>query len=103
MYLVFATVIVLIIYMFGSNIVKLIISNVENSSSTTKMGNIWFAVLLIVNISIIIFIFTFYYSKINDAGILGASGYKGKAGIDGEPCMITIPNSIFYAPYNGMA
>jgi hypothetical protein len=99
MYLIFATVIVLIIVLFGSSIYKLIVSNVTNSAPSIKIGNLWFVTLLVVNITIIIFIFTFYYSKANAVGKVGPAGDKGKSGSDGEPCMITIPNSMYYAPY----
>ena len=102
MYLIFGTIIVLIIIMFGSSIVSMIkstASNAKNMNPSNKIGNIWFASLLIVNIFVIIFIYTFYYYKSNAVGTLGPTGNKGYAGIGGEPCYITIPNSKYYAPY----
>lgn len=102
MYIIFATVILVIIVMFGSTMVKLITSNVSNSPPTVKLGNLWFAVLLIINISVIIFIYVFYYYKSGTVGKLGPTGNRGFDGKDGQPCIITLPDSIFYQPYNGL-
>jgi hypothetical protein len=99
MYLVFAAIIGIIIVLFGSSIITLIKANVSNSTPSVKLGNLWFSILLIINITIIIFIYVFYYYKTSDAGKLGPTGKKGLNGEEGEPCMITMPNSIYYAPY----
>ena len=100
MYIIFASIIIMIIILFGSSILSMIISNVSNSTPNVKMGNIWFGILLIINISVVIFIYVFYYYKTSNIGKIGPTGDKGFEGIKGETCMIS--NCDYYAPYNTM-
>ena len=97
MYVIFGTIIVLIIVMFGSSIVTMVKANTSSSSPNNKLGNIWFISLLLINLCVIIFIYTFYYYKITDSGKLGPTGNKGYKGDDCENCMI--PDCNYYAPY----
>jgi heme/copper-type cytochrome/quinol oxidase subunit 2 len=100
MYIIFASIVIMIIILFGSGIVSMIKSNVSNSTPNVKMGNMWFAILLIINISVVIFIYVFYYYKTSKIGKIGPTGDKGFEGVKGETCMI--PNCDYYATYNKM-
>ena len=100
MYIVFGTFIILIIYLFGSTIVKIFKSYATQSNIGSQIGNLWFSGLLIINITLIIFIYAFYYYKSNAIGKDGPSGDKGFTGKDGEGCLITIPNNNNYVNYS---
>lgn len=89
MYIIFGTVIVLLIFLFGSTLLSMIKNYVTNSSPTVKIGNVWFVGLLLINVIIIIFICGFYYYKSNEIGQHGLTGDKGFAGYEGETCIIT--------------
>ena len=102
MYLIFGTVIVLLIFFFGNTVFSIIKTFATNTNPSVSIGNIWFVGLLIINITIIIFIYTFYYYKSTSIGKDGPTGDKGFTGYIGEPCTIPINNCDFYAPYNTM-
>ena len=102
MYIIFGTVIVLVIILFGSSIFSMIKSYTSTPNPSLKIGNIWFISLLIINLTIITFIYTFYYYKSTEIGKMGGPGNKGNTGLPGNDCVFTIPNSINYADYNRM-
>ncbi len=52
------------------------------------IGNIWFIALLVINLTIILFIYLFYKNKISDIGRLGIDGPQGLPGEEGDMCMI---------------
>jgi hypothetical protein len=100
MYLLFATVIVLMIVLFGSTIFSMIKTYTINSNPKFILGNLWFIGLLIINVLIIIFLYSFYYYKSNVVGKDGPSGDKGFNGYDGNECIIPIPNCDIFEKYN---
>jgi len=71
-----------------------------NPNPKLLIGNLWFIGLLIINITIIIFMYTFYKYKSLTEGKIGPSGDKGFAGYDGNDCTITIPNSNSFVSYS---
>jgi len=97
MYIVFGTVIVLVIVLFGSSIFSMIKSYTSNPNPSFKIGNMWFIGLLIINLILIIFIYTFYYNKSTEVGKMGATGNKGNTGLPGNDCVFTIPNTKNFA------
>jgi len=100
MYIIFGSIVIMIIILFGTSIISMIKSNVTNSTPNVKMGNIWFVTLLIINICVVIFIYVFYYYKTLNIGKIGPTGDKGFPGKKGETCMF--PNCDYYATYNKM-
>lgn len=100
MYIIFGTVIILIIFLFGNSLITMIKTSMTNSKPNMLIGNIWFISLLILNIIIIIFIYVFYYYKSTLSGKEGNPGDRGFPGKPGEPCNITISNCNNYAEYN---
>jgi len=100
MFLIFSTIILLIIIMFGNTILSMISTYTTSSNPNLFIGNFWFVGLIIINIIIIIFIYSFYYYKSTSKGVNGSMGDKGFTGYEGEPCMITIPNSNYYVKYS---
>jgi len=60
----------------------------SSKSLNSIIGNLWFICLLIINLSLILFIYIFYYNKINTPGDNGNYGDKGYEGEIGEPCYI---------------
>ena len=90
MFLIFAALIAIIFLLFWQTIYTILssyASNVNNSSKT-MVGNLWFISLLIINLSIMIFIYLFYYYKSTTKGKLGLDGQKGFEGENGDPCFI---------------
>ena len=85
---------------FGNTILSMINNYTTSSNPKFLIGNFWFIGLIIINVIIIIFIYAFYYYKSNTKGVDGDIGDKGFTGYDGEPCMITIPNSNYYVKYS---
>ena len=84
MYIVFGTFIILIIYLFGSTIVKIFKSYATQSNIGSQIGNLWFVALLIINIIIVCFIYSYYYYKISLAGNTGPAGSVGLNGLNGD-------------------
>jgi len=93
MYIIFATVIVLSIVLFGSSVLSIIKTYVSSSTSSFKIGNMWFSSLFIINFSLILFIYAFYYYKSTSVGNLGPTGDKGFPGYSGDTCIISSQNS----------
>ena len=83
-------IIVLIFVCFWHNLYLILNTYISNAmkSSNSIIGNIWFISLLIINISIVIFIYMFYYYKSMEKGDSGNEGNKGFDGQPGEPCSI---------------
>ena len=100
MYVIFGTIIVLVIVFFGSSIFSMIKTYATNPNPTVKIGNMWFISLLLINITLVIFIYSFYYYKSTSVGSLGKTGDKGFTGKSGKECIITLPNANYYANYN---
>jgi hypothetical protein len=96
MYILITTIIVLISYLFGSTIFKIFTSY---SSNDLQTGNIWFVSLLIINITVIIFLYLYTNYIPNQIGLKGNPGYAGYKGKDGNDCIITDPKSIYYEEY----
>jgi hypothetical protein len=97
MYILVITILVLIIYLFGNAIFKLFTSY---SSNDYLKGNIWFVSLLIINITIIIFLYLYNNYIINQVGLKGNPGSAGFIGGDGDVCIISDPKCIYYEQYN---
>ena len=96
MYIIFAALIVIVFIFFWQtiyNIFTLTMSNAAKSSSSI-IGNLWFVCLFIINLSIISFIYIFYYYKSTELGNIGLTGEKCYDGKSGEPCYIKSPNCI---------
>ena len=89
MYLIFATVIVLVIVLFGSSILSMVKNYTTTSTPVFKIGNIWFITLFLINFTIILFVYGFYYYKSTLVGDLGPTGDKGSPGYSGNNCIIS--------------
>ena len=96
MYIVIITVIVLIIFLFGSTMFKLFTSY---SSNDYQKGNIWFISLLVINIIVIIFLCMYNYHISNKVGLQGNFGPTGQAGSAGVPCYVGESKNKFYKQY----
>jgi hypothetical protein len=96
MYILIGTVFGLIIFLFGSTIVKLFILYAPNDY---QKGNIWFMSLLIINIIVIVFIYIYNYYISNKIGLKGNDGPSGNIGSSGEGCCITDPKQTYYKQY----
>ena len=90
MYIIIATLIIIIFIFFGQSIYNII----SNISKTSIIGNLWFICLFIINLTIVIFIYIFYYYKSTTQGQKGLDGQKGYDGKQGEPCYIKSTNCI---------
>lgn len=90
-YIIIATLFIIIATFFSSTIFTVISIGVNNNFS---IGTKWFLGLLIINITLIIFTYTFYYYKLNYEGIKGLTGQKGFDGQSGDGCVIPISNGI---------
>jgi len=90
MYIIIASFFIVIFIFFWQTIYNVISAYASNSlkSSNSIIGNMWFISLLIINLSLIIFIYVFYYNKINTPGDSGNYGDKGFQGEIGKPCYI---------------
>lgn len=94
MYVFYVTVIVLIFIFFWQTIYTVISSYYSNATKSQKsiVGNLWFICLLIINLSLVIFIYVFYYYTSIKTGEAGLNGDKGYKGLDGEPCFMKDEN-----------
>ena len=63
------------------------------SNPSFRTGNIWFIALLIINITIITFLYMFFNYKLQTVGKQGSTGNKGNTGLQGDECIITFPNT----------
>ena len=97
MYILIVTVLGLIIFLFGSTIFKLFTSYLSNDY---QKGNIWFISLLIINITVIIFLYMYNYYISNRVGLKGNAGIRGYIGNDGSTCIVTDDKTIYYKHYN---
>jgi heme/copper-type cytochrome/quinol oxidase subunit 2 len=102
MYIIFGSVIVMVIILFGGSIFSMVKTYTTNPNPSFKIGNMWFITLLAINIILIIFIYKFYELKTQEVGKDGAIGDKGNTGKSGKDCIITVANTNNYAGYNGM-
>ena len=90
MVIIFGALIAIIFFMFWQTIYIVLTSYTSHAktSSNLLIGNIWFVLLLVMNITIILFIYLFYYYKSNEKGIKGLIGEPGFSGYQGEQCYI---------------
>jgi hypothetical protein len=89
MYIFYITLLVCVFVLFWQSVYTIIKAYTSNSLNSKNMyiGNIWFFSLVIVNLTIILFIYLFYRHKISNEGRVGIDGPPGLAGEDGELCM----------------
>ena len=90
MYIFYITLIVCVFVLFWQTVYTIIKAYTSNSLNSKNMyiGNVWFFSLLVINLTIIFFIYLFYKYKISDIGRLGIDGPQGLPGEEGELCMI---------------
>jgi len=93
MYIILGTMIVLIIYLFGTTIFSILKTYSSTGNPSFRTGNLWFISLLIINITIILFLYIFYNYKLQTVGKQGSTGNKGNTGLQGDECIITFPNT----------
>ena len=61
--------------------------NISIHQIVKNKWSIWFVSLAIVNIALLIFVISYYYSKKNNArGPLGQKGFPGPEGTPASPC-----------------
>jgi hypothetical protein len=89
MFIIFGTIIILLIIFFWHTIYLTISSLTSNANNYIYTGNLWFVSLLIINLILITFILAFYYYKSNLQGKQGPSGNKGFTGLDGSGCVFS--------------
>jgi hypothetical protein len=94
MYIIYASLLLIVLVYFGTTIFTVISSVKSNSNNKVSIGNIWFVGLLIINLILISFTCTFYYYKSKTIGNKGTTGHKGFDGQPGEGCLIPISNGI---------
>ena len=94
MYLIYATAIILIIILFGNTIFTMIKTYTLHPNASFQYGSPWFIGLLLINIFVLIFIYAFYYYKLNTVGNIGSTGDRGFSGQSGDSCVF--PTSIQY-------
>ena len=89
MYILYLSLIGCILVFFAQTIYTLIkeYSTKTLNDNTNVIGNIWFVCLLIINITILIFIYLYYNSKITILGKEGIEGPPGLPGEDGDLCL----------------
>ena len=94
MYVFYFTLIVLTFIFFWQTIYIVISTYYSNATKSQKsiVGNLWFICLLIINLSLVIFIYVFYYYTSIEPGKNGLDGDKGYKGLDGEPCFMKDEN-----------
>jgi hypothetical protein len=96
MYILVITIFILIFFLFGTTIIKLFASY---SSNDYQKGNIWFISLLIINITIILFLYFYNNYITKQVGLKGNPGVAGNKGNDGDVCIIADPKCIYYEKY----
>lgn len=89
MYIFYITLLVCVFVLFWQSVYTIIKAYTSNSLNSKNMyiGNIWFFSLVVVNLTIILFIYLFYKHKTSTIGRLGIDGPQGLAGEDGDLCM----------------
>ncbi len=97
MYILATTIFILLFFLFGSTIIKLFSSYLSNDY---QKGNIWFISLLIINITIILFLYFYNNYITTQVGLKGNPGDAGNKGNDGDVCIIADPKCIYYEQYN---
>ncbi len=91
MYVIIASLFIIIFLFFWQTIFKLIgsySSNTKKPANSNSIGNMWFVSLVIINVLTCIFIYIFYYYKTTSPGKIGIDGTQGFPGDSGEPCYI---------------
>ncbi len=90
MYIFYGALLICIFVFFWQVIYNVVITYSSNATKSAQslIGNLWFICLLIINITIILFIYLFYNNKITTPGKAGIDGNVGFAGLQGEPCDI---------------
>lgn len=89
MLIIFGALIAIICFMFGQTLYLILSSAAKSKNAANSfVGNIWFGLLLIINIIIMIFIYVFYYYKSNEKGMKGFKGDNGFPGYQGEASYI---------------
>ena len=90
MYIIYLSLICCILVFFAQTIYTLITaySSKTLNDKTQVIGNIWFICLLLINITILTFIYLYYNAKITNIGASGIDGPPGLRGEDGNLCMI---------------
>jgi hypothetical protein len=86
MFIIFGTVVILLIAYFWQTIYMIISSFASGANNAISTGNIWFVGLLIINVVLLVFVFSFYYYKSNIAGKQGPIGNRGFEGPEGSGC-----------------
>ena len=102
MYIIFGTIIILIIVLFGTGLLKIFKSYASQTNTGSSTGNIWFITLLLINIFIICFIYSYYYYKISLEGNKGPDGPSGLSGTIGNDCIIPEKINLYYQKYNSI-
>ena len=100
MYIILGTLIVLIIYLFGTAIYSIFNTYSTTGNPSFRKGNLWFIILLIINIATILFLYLYYNYKLQTVGKQGSTGNKGNTGLHGDECIITFPNANNYMSVN---
>lgn len=93
-YIIIAALFIIIAALFSSTIFTVISFISVGVNNNFSIGTKWFLGLLIINITLIIFTYTFYYYKLNYEGIKGLTGQKGFDGQSGDGCVMPISNGI---------
>ena len=102
MYIIFGTIIIIIIVLFGNTLVKIFKTYATQSNPGSQVGNLWFVSLLLINIFIIGFIYSYYYYKLGLAGNLGPTGGVGLNGQNGDNNIFIDSNCAYYQNYTSI-
>mgnify|MGYP001338896273 CR=1 FL=1 len=92
MYFLYTVIFLCILYYFWAAIKEAVLYYSKLDNYYLNIGNPWFYVLLLINILILWFVYSFYQEKIgpNSAGTIGPNGYRGVPGNPGEECKICL-------------
>ena len=90
MYVIVASLLLIICLFFGQTIITILgaYSNNSKKQSNSYIGNMWFVGLLVVNALICTFIYVYYYYKSTTPGKVGLDGAQGFPGYSGDECYI---------------